>query len=354
MTGCPHCLSRRQWIVGGLASALAASAASAQPAPPVGPPLIDIHHHAIPDFWFEAAKAGIAAQVGGRIGPQWTSWSPESSLAAMDRQNVAMALLSISAPGVWFGDDMAGRALARRCNDALAAMVRSRPERFGFHATLALPDVEGSLREIDRAYDELKCDGVGLMTSYGARYLGDPAFTPVLEALNRRKAVVYVHPVSPACCTTLMPYVSPNFVEFLQDTNRAILSLMFSGALRRFRDISWIFSHAGGSMPMLTGRVSGLVGAYPDALAQTPDGVEAELRRLHYDVANSANKAAYSALTAVVPTSQVVFGTDFPIIPVEATAGGLRRLGLTSDDMAAISNRNALALYPQLAARMKR
>jgi predicted TIM-barrel fold metal-dependent hydrolase len=349
--GCPACATRRLLIFGGLAGAVAPAHVLAQPSlRSTG--RIDVHHHAVPDFWFEAIKPALTAQVGGRIGPQWMGWTPEKSLAAMDRQNVALALLSISAPGTWFNGRTASRALTRRCNDYLAAIAHARPDRFGFHATLALPDVEGSLREIDHAYDNLHADGVGLMTSYGGKYLGDPAFDPIFAALNKRKAVVYVHPVAPACCTALMPDVSPNFIEFLHDTNRTILNLMFTGSLSRYRDIRFIFSHAGGSLPMMAGRVAGLAASTPEVAAKTPEGVEAELRRLHYDVANAANPAAIGALTAVVPTSQIVFGTDFPIIAMEATTNGLGRLQLTAQDASGIARDNALRLYPHLAARL--
>jgi predicted TIM-barrel fold metal-dependent hydrolase len=314
--------------------------------------LIDVHHHALPDFWLDAARPAIAAQVGGRIGPQWSGWTPAKSLEVMDRHHIDLALLSISAPGVWFGDKAASRGLTRRCNEALAEMVKTRPDRFGFHAALALPDVEGSLREIDHAFDVLKADGIGLMTSYGGKYLGDPTFTPVFEALNRRKAVVYVHPVSPACCTALMPAVSPNFIEFLQDTNRTVLSLMFTGTLRRFRDITFIFSHAGGSLPMMAGRISGLVASYPEAAAAIPDGFLSEFRRLYFDVANSTNRAAFGALAELVPMTQVVIGTDFPIVPIEATVNGLGGLPLSPDDRQRLAAGNALRLYPALAARI--
>jgi predicted TIM-barrel fold metal-dependent hydrolase len=343
---------RRSLILGGLAALVGAPRNFAAMPTTAAPDAIDIHHHAIPDFWFAAAEAAVRAQVGGRIGPQWRGWTPETSLQAMDRQGVAMALLSISAPGTWLGEVAPARTLTRRCNEHLAGIVRDRPNRFGFHAALALPDVEGSLREIDHALDVLKADGVGLMTSYGGKYLGDPQFTPVFEKLNARKAVIYVHPVAPACCTALTPSVSPNFLEFLHDTNRAVLSLMFSGTLRRFPDLTFIFSHAGGTLPMMAGRISGLVAAYPEAAAGAPDGLAAEFRRLYFDVANSTSKATFGAMAELVPLTQAVLGSDFPIVPYEATTRGLGALGLPGDTLRAVRRDNALRLYPHLSARM--
>src|SRR5262245_28894544 len=184
--------------------------------------------HIVPPFWFEEVKDRIAAQGGGRIIPTWYGWSPQRALEDMDKNGVATALISMTTPGIWFGDVAQGRRLARAYNEFAVNIVREHPGRFGLFATLPLPDTEGSLKEIEYAFDTLKADGIGLMTSYGDKWLGDPSFLPVLEELNRRKAVIYVHPSSPLCCTSLMPFVPPFFSEFQQDTTRAILSLIFS------------------------------------------------------------------------------------------------------------------------------
>lgn len=350
--GC-GCLSRRLFLGSSAAAGVAAFTPPALAAAASANRLIDVHHHAIPSFWFNETKSAIIAQTGGRIGPQWTTWRPELSIEAMDRNNVAMALLSISAPGTWVGGLQASRDLTRRSNDYLATVVGKWPGRFGFHAPLALPDIDGSLREIAYAMDELGADGIGLMTSYDGRYLGDALFAPVFEELNRRKAAVYVHPVVPECCNALSPDVLPNFVEFLHDTNRAVLSLLLSGSLRKYSGISFIFSHAGGTLPMMAGRVTNLLRASPEAAIVAPDGLEPVMRGLYYDLANAANVPAYRALTAVVPTSQIVFGTDFPIVPIQATAAGLGTLGMSEQDQAAISRDNMLKLYPGLSVRMQ-
>jgi len=311
---------------------------------------IDVHHHFIPPFWFEEVKERIARQGGGRIVPNWLGWSEQRALERMDETGVATVIVSISAPGVWFGDVAQGRRLSRETSLYAAQMQQRHPKRFGFFAALPLPDIEGTLREIEYAFDQLHADGVVLMTSYGDRWLGDPSFDPVMQELERRAAVVYVHPGSPVCCSQLMSYVPPFLTEFTQDTNRTITSLMFSGQLARSRAIRFIFSHAGGTIPMLAGRIAQLSTSVPQLAAAVPDGVEAELRRLHYEVANSANRPAMAALLSLVPATQVMFGSDFPLVPIEATQAKLPSVGLSSSDLAAISRGTATRLFPRFAA----
>ena len=312
--------------------------------------LIDVHHHFIPPFWFEEVKEHISRQGGGRIVPNWFGWSEQRALERMDETGVATAIVSISAPGVWFGDVAQGRRLSRETSLYAAQMQQRHPKRFGFFAALPLPDIEGTLREIEYAFDQLHADGVVLMTSYGDRWLGDATFDPVMQELARRAAVVYVHPGSPVCCSQLMSYVPPFLTEFTQDTNRTITSLMFSGQLARSRAIRFIFSHAGGTIPMLAGRIAQLSTSVPQLAAAVPDGVEAELRRLHYEVANSANRPAMAALLSLVPATQVMFGSDFPLVPIEATQAKLPGVGLSSSDLAAILRGTATRLFPRFAA----
>ena len=342
MTG-PN-LTRRA-LLGSLAAAsVYARIAAAQSTPnPAG--LVDVHHHFIPPFWFDEVKDHISRQGGGRIVPNWYGWSEERALERMDETGVATAIVSISAPGVWFGDVAQGRRLSRETSLFAAQMRQRHPQRFGFFAALPLPDIEGSLREIEYAFDQLHANGVVLMTSYGDRWLGDPSFDPVMQELDRRRAIVYVHPGSPACCSQLMSYVPPFLTEFTQDTNRTITSLMFSGQLVRRRAIRFVFSHAGGTIPMLAGRISQLSTSVPQLAAAVPDGVEAELRRLYYEVANSANRPAIAALLSLVPATQVMFGSDFPLVPIAATQAKLSGLGLSESDLASLSRGTAAKLF---------
>jgi predicted TIM-barrel fold metal-dependent hydrolase len=267
---------------------------------------IDVHHHhAPPDL------SAVIEQL--QTGQQpLIDWTPARSIEDMDRAGIAIAITSVGHPGVWFGDDEAARRLARSCNEYSARLAADYRGRFGMFATLPLPDVEGSLREIEFAFDVLGADGAGLITSYADKWLGDPAFTPVMDELNRRKAVVYVHPTIPPPCRNLIPDVADHLIEFATDTTRAIASLLLSGTAARCHDMSFIFSHAGGTMPFLVERMTWWAEVRMELAARMPNGPLHELRRFFYDTAFSANPHAFSSLLTLVPPSQIVFGTDFP------------------------------------------
>jgi predicted TIM-barrel fold metal-dependent hydrolase len=312
---------------------------------PANPRLVDVHHHIIPSFFIDAWKDR------GRPSPPSFGWSLQKAVSDLDQSGVATAIASYSTPGVWLGDVQHSRSLARTCNEYAAQLVRDNPNRFGFFAALPLPDTDGSLREIEYAFGTLRADGIGLMTSYDDRWLGDPAFRPVFDELDRRNAVVYVHPTAPACCRSLMSYVPPNLTEFIHDTNRAITSLLFSGSLGRLKGIRFVFSHAGGAIPVLSGRIAQISRRVQQLAALVPNGVEYELKRLHYEVANSATRPAIAALTSLIPISQILFGSDYPVFPISMTAEGLSKVGLSGTDVLMIERDNAIALFPRLKTR---
>ena len=226
------------------------------------PHRIDVHAHFAPPEW-------IAAQ-GQNIIPAIKNWTAAWSIEDMDKAGVEKALLSITTPGLWFENNETARKIARHSNEYAATLRANHPGRFGLFTALPLPDVEGSLKEIAFGMDTLKADGVGLITSYANKWLGDPAFDPVLEELNRRKAVAYVHPTSPDCCRNIVPGVPDAAIEFGTDTTRCIARIVFGGAAARFPDIKWIFSHAGGTMPFLAERFEGMA-KMPNYAAEFPE-----------------------------------------------------------------------------------
>lgn len=313
------------------------------------PHRIDVHHHILPpDYVAAVGEAAIGPLLVSGAAPRWT---PEDSIAAMDRNGIATAITSMSAPPLPSGDDGRRRALARHCNDFAASMAARHPGRFGVFATLPLPDVEGSLAEIAYSLDVLKADGIGLLTNYERRYPGDAAFAPVFDELDRRGAVVYFHPTVAEGCNCL-PGVPAATLEFPFDTTRAVTSLLISGTFARCRRIRFIFSHAGGAIPFLAGRIARLE-RRPEFRGQLPDGVLAELKRLYFDTALSANEFAFASLLRLVAVEQVLFGSDYPFAPedtMRATVAGLAALDLSAPALEAIERGNALRLFPHLAA----
>jgi predicted TIM-barrel fold metal-dependent hydrolase len=302
------------------------------------PHRIDVHHHIV--------SPGFTAELRALLQPPTLNWTPERSIEDMDRAGVATAITSVTTPGVWIGDDAQGARLARDSNDYAARLAGDFKGRFGTFAAIPLPNIAASLAEIEYGLDVLKADGIALFTSYRDKWLGDSAFDPVMAELDRRSALVFVHPEAPLCCRGLLPGVHEYMLEYGFDTTRAITNLLFSGAAWRYRNIRWIFSHGGGTIPFLADRLlrACLVNK---ALAQhVPDGVMAELTRFHYDVAQIGD-SALAALTRLVPIEQILWGTDFPFRSATDYVQGLSAFGFGAEDLRKIERENALRLLPR-------
>jgi 6-methylsalicylate decarboxylase len=340
--------TRRQTLAGIAAAAVGAAVATprARADAPIDPRRIDVHHHIWPPEYVSREHDRVLAVTSNLASLQWT---PQRSIEEMDKAGIATAIVSISTPGVWFGNVEEGRSLARLCNDYAATMLRDFGTRFGFFGALPLPDQDGSLKEIAYALDTLKADGVCLLSSYGAQWPGDPAFDAVFQELNRRKAAVYIHPTAPGCCVNLATSVPVSTVELFTDTMRAITSLLANGTFARYPDIRFIFSHAGGTIALLADRLQTFRNSTPNLAQGTPDGVLPILRRLYYDIASVVNPRTVAALLAMAPISQVLFGTDYPFVPVPATTNALDRYGFAPAELRAINRDNALRLFPRLA-----
>lgn len=334
----------------GLGAATGAFASRALPAlaqapATTRPDLIDVHHHHLPPFWVAENRERVTAAFG-TMRPVWFNWTPEKAIEAMDRSGVKTGILSVTSPGVWYGEVQGSRRAARRVNEYGAELVRSHPGRFGLFAAIPLPDPEGSLREIEHAYGALEADGIGLLTSYDDRWLGDPAYSAVFEELDRRKALVFVHPTVAPCCRNLLPDAPAVIAEIPQDTARAIVNLLYSGTLARFRNIRFIFAHAGGNLATIYARMV----QFPpkDIGAKAPKGTAQELARLYFDIAAAAFRPNIAALTSIVPASQILLGSDNPYVPLEETVRGMRQVGFSEADLRGVGRANALRLLPRL------
>lgn len=343
-------IPRRAFLTTGLA-ALGAGALlrdlSARPQTGVAGPgqsRIDIHHHVFPPRY-------VAELVSRNLaGADATGWSVSKTLEDMEKAGVGTSILSVTTPAVSFADATSAKRLARESNEWVAGLVRDHPGRFGSFAMLPLQDIDGSLREIEYALDVLKADGIGLLTSYGDKWLGHPMFAPIMDELNRRRAVLYTHPTLANCCRNLLPDVPPSVIEYGTDTTRTITDIVFSGTAARCQDLRFIFSHAGGTLPYLTERLLRMPLANRNLAARVPRGVLFELKRFFYDTAWTANPMALASLTRLVSISQVLFGSDYPYRTGEDDVKGLVDYGFSDADLRAIGRDNALQLLPRLRA----
>lgn len=328
------------------AGALAQAAPSVQPAPAVNVPRIDFHHHFFSPAWVKLveSKNSVKPVLGFE---QFKTYSVAQDIESMDRGNVEKAFLSVTQPGVWFGDVAETRKAARELNEYAARLKSDHKGRYGHFAVLPLPDVEGTLREIEYAFDTLKADGAGLLSSYDDKWLGDKSFEPVWEELNRRKAIVYTHATAPNCCSwDFQPGILPTFVELGSDLARAMVSLIHNGTAKATPDVRYIWSHGGGSI----WAQRYLVGETTESLARKApaDSRLHHFRRFYYDTAAAADAVHIGILKMIVPTSQIVFGSDYPWVEPHRISAGLQTSGLTPEELRAVYRDNAFQLMPHL------
>lgn len=334
---------RRRWLTGALSFGALAAAGCAAPGAPAAPHRIDVHHHVSPPPWVAALKRAKLDT------PPVVNWTMQRSLDDLDRGGVATAITSPTLPAAGFLNAADAADVARASNEYTRRLGDESRGRLRMFALLPMPHVDATLKEIAYALDVLQADGVAFMTSYGNQYLGDAAFAPVLEELNRRKATAYTHPNDPACCLNIASGVPPVIIEYGTDTTRTIASLVFSGAAQRWPDIQWIFSHAGGTLSALTERFLVQAPSLPPIKERGFDGarVLADLRRFHYDTAQASNPVAMAALQRYIPVSQIVYGTDYPYRTAAEHTQGLAAI-FGGADLRAIERENALRLLPRL------
>lgn len=301
---------------------------------------IDVHHHLFPPP-FVAQLIEHEHYLARGVARHWT---PEVSIEDMDAAGIATAFTSITAPGLAFIPHERLFTINRECNDFGARMAADHRERFGLFASLPLPNVDDSLREIEYALHTLKADGIGLLTSYGDRWLGDPAFAPIIEELNRRRAVVYVHPTVADCCRNLLPGIADWVLEFPVDTTRTIASLLFSGTFTRCPDIRFIFAHVGGILPLVAEHLVRVAQVDPNLAAMAPQGVRAHLGTLHYDTALRMHPVGMDSALQFVGASQLLLGTDAPLRKSTDQLAELHAQGLPDDVVRKIESGNARRL----------
>jgi 6-methylsalicylate decarboxylase len=289
--------------------------------------IVDLHHHVMPDFYWEASNED--GNAAGGINPP--PWSLDGAIAYLDEAGIDVAVPSIDTSGVHFGDDAAARDLARQCNEYLAGIKRDRPDRFGAFGVLPLPDVEGSLEQIEYALDVLGLDGVSVFTNAGGSYLGDTRFDSIFAELQRRGAVAFVHPTAspdPIAHTLGLP---DTLLDYPVDTSRAIAKLHYSNTFARTPDVKYVFVHAGGTIPFLASRFAIVDEMNVIPGAQERGAFAETLPRLYWDTASAFSDPVLHMLRSVTGLGNLAFGTDYPY-PLDAISiAGLRQLQNTAE-----------------------
>jgi predicted TIM-barrel fold metal-dependent hydrolase len=298
---------------------------------------IDVHHHVVPP------------QFAGDSMPIKLP-DMETQLRSMDDWRIQTAITSLT-PRVLMANSHRLREVARTCNEFQARMLGDHPARFGAFALLPLPDVEGALEEVVYALDVLRLDGVGLFSSYGGKYLGDPSFNPVFDELHRRKAIVFVHPTHCEAPAETNLGAPPFVVEYVFDTTRAIVNLIFTGTLQRCPDIRVIVAHGGGAAPFLAQRISMLE---TRRHAKKVTGVISTLRSLYYEIASTTAAYALRSLQELAGATRILWGSDLPFVYGERLKAEVDHWqeydGFDDDARAKVERENALGLFPRFAA----
>ncbi len=328
---------------------------------------IDVHLHSMSPAYREAIRS-LAAHI------RTPDWSPELAVAFLDRHNIGAGILSLSVPGSHLGDDADARVLAKRINRESAEYVTQRPDRFGALATLPIPDIEGACEAARHALDDLKLDGVGLLASYGGRYIGNPEWDPLLAVLNERSAVCFIHPNNHPSVDVVRQGITEglgNFVaEFVFDTTRAALNILFRDVLDRFPNIRWVLAHSGGTLPYFSWRVAEIASRqmnvapwdtqYPSAFMTryegqvTPQLILDMYKRFWYETALSAGPQTLGSLLNVADPTHILFGSDWPYCPDDMTEDMIAALAgnseLDAKQLQAIEGDNARLLFPRFMA----
>lgn len=327
----------------------AESAAAPAKAPPRVRGRIDVHHHFLGAGYVKTiGRERIAAQAASGVIPEWT---PVVSLQLMDNSGIETAILSVSAPGIGMDTPQATARLARECNDAQARIAADHPGRFGLFAAMPLPDIDATLKEIAYALDTLQADGIGFVTNYGGIHIGDPKFWPVFEELERRKAIAFFHPTAPFGFTGV-PFVSPSTLEFPFETTRALVSMLVHGTAARFPNVRMIWSHAGGSISAMAGRINTLSARHPKWEQKGPDRFLAGLHSFYYDVTQSTAQGTYDALSAITSNDHLMFGSDVPFAAqsyIDASLTDLEALKISHSEYTALNRGTAAAMFPRFA-----
>ncbi|WP_183082129.1 amidohydrolase family protein [Paraburkholderia sp. BL23I1N1] len=322
--------------------------------------IVDVHSHALLPIWRKAAaraqgRGDDTPEILGRPAPPW---SEAAHLAVMDAHGITMSVLSwpSAAEGIPSAE---AASLVRGMNEALAEIVSRQPTRFGAFASLPLGDPDALAAESVYALDVLGLDGISCTPQMQGYYLGEARYDDWFAELDRRGAVLFVHPSAPPGQDALHSVVHPAILEFMFDTTRAVANLVFTGARRRFPNIRIVCAHGGGVTPYLAHRM-GLLGPARATLyggeSLSRDEILHDLSSFDFDLTASTSHVQLQALCELVGSARLMFGFDFPMMATSSIAPALQALRdthiFTADEKMAIASGNALRLLPKAARRL--
>lgn len=297
---------------------------------------IDVHHHVVPPQYADESMPIKLPDT-------------EAQLRSMDSWHIRTAITSPT-PRVILKNSHRLREVARTSNEFQARILLEHPARFGAFALLPLPDVDGALEELTYALDILHLDGVGLFSSVMDRYLGDPLFDPVFDELHRRKAVGFIHPTHCEAPEHTGLHAPPFAVEYVFDTTRAIVNLIYTGTLKRCPDIRFIVAHGGGAVPYLAERIAMMEGHRG---AKNLTGVVPALRALYYETASTTSAFALRSLQELADPAHILWGSDLPFVYGARLQREVEHWehydGFDDAARRAIEEQNALRLFPRFA-----
>ncbi|MCB8817838.1 amidohydrolase family protein [Desulfosporosinus shakirovi] len=335
---------------GGMLAGCGKVATAPQPkSPEIKIKTVDVHSHIIPPEYTEAVRKAGVANEDGFPAPEWNL---EEHLNFMDQAEIELSILSLSSPHQNFGNNEESRVLSRRINETTAAIKQKYPKRFGFNAVLPLPDVEGSLEEITHAFDVLKADGIKLSSNSRGVYLGDPLFEPIFAELNKRNAVVNIHPCKPSAvpANVFTSGLLPLF-EFIADTTRAVINLITSGTITRYPNVKIVVPHCGSFLPGLVERLAGITEILTAQGVGKPVNVMDSVKMLYFDIAGTPLPRNFDTLLTMVDPSKVMYGSDYPFTPAPAIIANKKAIMAyepIDKYKAMIFRENALQLFKRL------
>jgi predicted TIM-barrel fold metal-dependent hydrolase len=315
---------------------------------------IDVHHHCVlPEYQAALVRSGAADPSK----PLRKNASPQEAIRSMESLGIAGAIVNpLSVAGVHHGNDADARYLCRSVTDALAKFASADPGKLGFFAPLPYPDIDGALEHMSYALDTMKADGLILLSSQNGIYVGDKRMDPLLAEMDRRGAVVFVHPARPALVDTLSTKIWASIIEYTFETTRVAAFLIYNEFMRKYPNIKWILAHAGGCLPYLSFRLILMEEqdiATPAFSERMPEGARHWVDRFYFDTAISGSKAALPALLEVARPGHVFYGSDWPYIDrhtIELQHEVLQGWeGLDEGTRRAITNESALKLFPRFA-----